>query len=87
MWKIENISNVPVKLAVAKSNQVTIGLFLKPGEFCVCDSRMTASVDAQERRKLIKVDRGYTNDLKLNLCEAYNMTKAEKETNEYTKTK
>lgn len=87
MWKIENISNVPVKLAVAKSNQVTIGLFLKPGEFCVCDSRMTASVDAQERRKLIKVDRGYANDLKLNLCEAYNMTKAEKETNEYAKTK
>lgn len=87
MWKIENISNVPVKLAVAKSNQVTIGLFLKPGEFCVCDSRMTASVDAQERRKLIKVDRSYANDFKLNLCEAYNMTKAAKETNEYTKTK
>lgn len=87
MWKIENISNVPVKLAVAKSNQVTIGLFLKPGEFCVCDSRMTASIDAQERRKLISVNRDFKNELKLNLCQTYDMNKAEKETKEYIKTK
>lgn len=88
MWKIKNISKAPVKLAAAKSNQVTIGIILKPGEFCVCDSRMTASIDAQERRSFISVDRSFKNDLKLKLCEAYNenvINKAVQETDDYTK--
>jgi len=88
MWKIKNTTNSPVKLAVAKSNTVTLGLFLKPGEFCVCDSRMTASIDAQERRKLIEIDRSYSNDMKLKLCETYNesaLVKAAEETKNYTK--
>ena len=88
MWKIKNISNAPVKLAAAKSNQVTVGVILKPGEFCISDSRMTSSIDAQERRKLIEVDRGFNNDLKLQLCECYNdskLTQAKKETDDYSK--
>lgn len=88
MWKIKNTSKIPVKLAVAKSNTVTIGLILKPGEFCVCDSRKTASIDAQERRNFIEVDRSYTNDLKLQLCECYSETQlvqAAKETDDYSK--
>ena len=67
MWKIKNTNSNPVKIAIAKSNTVTVGLFLKPGEFCVCDSRMTASIDAQERRKFIEVDRNFDNSLKLKL--------------------
>lgn len=88
MWKIKNTSTAPVKLAAAKSNTVTIGIILKPGEFCVCDSRMTASIDAQERRKFIEVDRNYNNDLKFQLCECYNESKliqAKKETDDYSK--
>jgi len=88
MWKIKNITKSPVKLAVAKSNTVTIGLILKPGEFCVCDSRKTASIDAQERRSFIEVDRNYSNDLKLKLCECYSDTQlaqATKETDDYSK--
>lgn len=88
MWKIKNTSTAPVKIAVAKSNQVTIGLFLKPGEFCVCEGRMTASVDAQERRKFIEIDRNFTNDLKLKLCESYSeslLLKASKEADDYSK--
>lgn len=88
MWKVKNISKIPVKLAVAKSNTVTIGLILKPGEFCVCDSRHTASIDAQERRNFIEIDRNYSNDLKLKLCECYSETQvnqAKKETDDYSK--
>jgi hypothetical protein len=88
MWKIKNISNAPVKMAVAKSNTITIGIILKPGEFCVSDSRMTSSIDAQERRKFIEVDRGFDNELKLQLCECYNDSKlaqAKKETDDYSK--
>lgn len=90
MWKITNTTNMPVKLAAAKSNQVTIGLILKPGEFCICDSRMTASIDAQERRGFIKIDKSYKNDLKLQLCECYvesDLAKAKKQTEDYSKAK
>jgi hypothetical protein len=89
MWKIKNTNSNPVKIAVAKSNTVTVGIFLKPGEFCVCDSRMTASIDAQERRKFIEVDRSFDNNLKLKLGEVYNesaLIKAAEETDKYTKT-
>lgn len=88
MWKIKNTSKITVKMAVAKSHLQTLGVFLKPGEFCICDSRMTASIDAQERRKLIEVDRNFSNDLKLKLCEAYNedaLSKASEEVDKYTK--
>ena len=88
MWKIKNISTAPVKLAAAKSNTVTIGVILKPGEFTICDSRMTASIDAQSRRKLISIDKNFDNDLKLQLCEAYSESKlaqATKETDDYSK--
>lgn len=88
MWKIKNTNSNPIKIAIAKSNTVTVGLFLKPGEFCVCDSRMTASIDAQERRKFIEVDRNFDNSLKLKLGEVYNesaLEQASKETDNYTK--
>lgn len=88
MWKVKNVSKAPVKIAGAKSNTVTIGIILKPGEFCVCDSRMTSSIDAQERRKFIEIDRNYSNDLKFKLCECYDESKvalAKKETDDYSK--
>lgn len=86
MWKIKNISNGQVKIAIAKSNLVTIGLILSPGEFCVADSRKTASIDAQERRNFIKIDRNFENELKLQLGECYsesNLATASKEANDY----
>jgi hypothetical protein len=86
MWKIKNISSSPVKVAVAKTNTTTIGVILKPDEFCIADSRMTTTIDIQERRKLIEVDRGFNNDLNLQLCECYNessLTEASKAVNDY----
>ena len=79
MWKITNTSNPAqnVKIAVAKTNTVTIGVILKPNQFCVTDSRMTSSIDAQSRRKFISVDENYTNDLNLELCQAYNVSELE----------
>ena len=79
MWKITNTSNPAqnIKIAVAKTNTVTIGVILKPNQFCVTDSRMTSSIDAQSRRKFITVDENYTNDLNLELCYAYNVSELE----------
>lgn len=88
MWKITNTSKTTVKFAAAKSNTVTIGILLKPGEFCICDSKMTTSIDAQERRKFIEIDKSYDNALKLSLCENYSISAlndAIKDVDDYTK--
>ena len=77
MWKINNTSNQNIKIAVAKDNTTTIGVILEPNQFCVSDSRMTSSIDAQSKRKFIAVDENYTNDLNLELCHAYNVSELE----------
>lgn len=88
MWKIKNSNKNPIKIAIAKTFTDTIGVFLKPGEFCICEPRMTASIDAQERRGFIVVDRVYDNSLKLALGDIYNeseLIKASEETDNYKK--
>jgi hypothetical protein len=88
MWKIKNISNAPVKIAGARTGGATVGIIMKPGEFCITESKMTTSIDAQERRKLIEIDRNFANELKLTSCECYNessLNKAAKEADDYSK--
>lgn len=60
-WKIVNTTNQNIKIAVAKSNETTIGVIIKPNEFCISEGRMTSSIDAQERRRFIEIDREYNN--------------------------
>lgn len=74
MWKINNVSNQNIKVAVAKNNTTTIGVILEPNQFCVSDSRMTSSLDAQSKRNFVNIEESYSNDLGLNLCEAYNLS-------------
>jgi hypothetical protein len=48
------------------------GIILQPGEFCLSEAQLTASMDAQERRGFISVDREFDNsDLKLDFVENY----------------
>lgn len=74
MWKINNSSNQNIKIAVAKNNTTTIGVILGPNQFCVSDSRMTSSLDAQSKRNFVTIEENYSNTLGLNLCEAYNLS-------------
>ena len=74
MWKINNTSNQNIKVAVAKNNTITIGVILAPGQFCVADSRMTSSLDAQSKRGFVSIEENYSNPLDLNLCESYNLS-------------
>lgn len=74
MWKIINKSNQNIKIAVAKNNTTTIGVILAPNQFCVSDSRMTSSLDAQTKRNFVYIEEDYANNLGLNLCEAYNLS-------------
>ena len=74
MWKINNSSNQNIKIAVAKNNTTTIGVILGPNQFCVSDSRMTSSLDAQSKRNFVTIEENYSNNLGLNLCEAYNLS-------------
>lgn len=74
MWKVTNISNPgqDIKIAAKKGND-TVGVILKPNQFCLVDSQMTSAMDAQRRRHFISVEEGLENNLKLNLCEAYDI--------------
>jgi hypothetical protein len=88
MWKVTNISNPAqnIKIAVAKDNTTTIGVILEPGQFCITDSRMTSSLDAQSRRNFILIEEGYVNELNLSLCESHNYSdveEARKQAEEY----
>ncbi len=81
MWKVINISSNPpqdIKIAVAKNNTTTVGVILKPNQFCVVDQRMTSSLDAQVKRKFIAIDEKYAGGDKLELCVAYDMSDAER---------
>lgn len=88
MWKITNISNPAqnIKIAVARDNTTTLGVILQPGQFCITDSRMTTSIDAQTKRKFISVEENYTNELGLELCQNYDLSdvdEARKQAEEY----
>ena len=88
LWKIKNISQQPIKVALAKSNISTTGVILQPGQFTICDARMTSSLDAQKRRNYISIEENYVNVFKLNICEAYgedDIKNAIEQVNEYSK--
>jgi hypothetical protein len=66
VWKITNNSKEQVKVACKTASMHSKGIILKPGEFCISEAQLTASLDAQERRGFISVDREFDNS-KLNL--------------------
>ena len=65
-WKIKNISENPVKLSIALGANKNPGVILNPGEVVLSIDRLTAPLDAQERRGVIEIDRRFDN-AKLNL--------------------
>jgi hypothetical protein len=67
-WKIKNITNSPVKVAIALGGANNPGLILNPGEIVLSIDRLTAPLDAQERRGVVSIDRNFDNStLKLPL--------------------
>lgn len=60
-WKIKNISEGPVKISIALGGNNNPGLILNPGEMVLSVDRLTAPLDAQERRKAVEVDRNFDN--------------------------
>ena len=65
-WKITNTSEADVKIAVALGGANNPGIILKPGEMVLSIDRLTAPLDAQERRSKVSVDRDFDNS-ELNL--------------------
>lgn len=65
-WKIKNITENPVKLTISLGATSNPGVILKKGEMVLSIGKMTAPLDAQERRGLVEVDRNFDNSL-LNL--------------------
>lgn len=65
-WKITNTSKGPVKLSVALGGANNPGVILNPGEMVLSINRLTGPLDAQERRKMVEIDRNFDNS-ELNL--------------------
>jgi len=60
-WKIQNITNGPVKVSIILSSTTSKGLILKPREFCIAAPHATSSMGMQTTRKLITVDKAFDN--------------------------
>jgi hypothetical protein len=60
-WKIQNISEAPVKVSMILSSTTSKGLILKPHEFCIAAPHATSSMGMQATRKLINVDKTFDN--------------------------
>lgn len=65
-WKIKNITEAPVKIAISLAGNKNPGIILNPGEMVLSKNRLTAPLDAQERRGAVEIDRDFDNS-ELNL--------------------
>jgi len=71
-WKISNNSNEPVKVACKTNSMASKGIILNPGEFCISEAQLTASLDAQWRRGFVNVDKDFDNSkLQLEFVKSY----------------
>ena len=72
IWKISNNSNQEVKIACKTTSMASKGIILKPNEFCLSEAQITATMDIQERRRFITIDREFDNsELQLEFVRAY----------------
>jgi hypothetical protein len=79
VWKITNTARESVKIACKTASMHSKGIILQPGEFCLSEAQLTASMDAQERRGFISVDREFDNSqLKLEFVENYTKKQLDK---------
>lgn len=84
-FKITNISSTDIPVAMATSSTSSMGVILKPGQFCVAYPQITNIIEAQERRGFIEVDRNYSNDSGLELAKAYDFTVFDKTNHQVNK--
>ena len=61
-WKISNTQPVNTKVAVATASNGSVGIILKPNQFCVCLGQITKMLDAQMKRGFVNVDMNYDNE-------------------------
>lgn len=61
-WKISNKQNVNTKVAIATASNGSIGIILKPNQFCLCTKQMTKMLDAQVKRGFVSIDATYDNE-------------------------
>ena len=98
-WKIQNITDSPVKVSMILSSTTSKGIILKPHEFCIAAPHATSSMGMQATRKLINVDKSFDNtefgfamgvainESVLTEAKLSKLEKAKKDANEYVEKK
>lgn len=61
-WKISNKRDANTKVAIATASNGSIGLILKPNQFCISKPQMTKMLDAQSKRGFVSIDADYSNE-------------------------
>lgn len=83
VWKISNRSNGKSKVAIALPNKSSVGIILEKDAFVLASPQMTRSIDMQEKRGFISIDKDYINENGLGLGTCYtneDMSEFEKNT-------
>jgi hypothetical protein len=55
MIRVKNISNFDVKIAAATASNASVGLILKPGEYCYSKLE-TKMINAQRKKSMIQIE-------------------------------
>jgi hypothetical protein len=86
-WKISNASNQSIKVACKTASMASKGIILEPGEFCISEAQLTASLDAQWRRNFINIDKDFDNSkLQLEFVKNYKENDLERMLKELSET-
>jgi hypothetical protein len=73
LWKIKNITNEQVKVTVCVKSNVSPGVILKKGQFCIGKQQMTAPLDKQHKTKKVDIE-VFENIQELELAKAYDIS-------------
>lgn len=55
MIKVKNISNFEVKVAAATASNASVGLILKPGDYCYSKLE-TKMINAQRKKSMVEIE-------------------------------
>jgi len=55
-WKIINISDKDIKVSIRTGITTSLGIILKPRQFCFALNQMTAPLDSQVRKNFLRID-------------------------------
>ena len=77
-WKIKNLTNESLKVAVSIASNAAPGVILQPNQFCIARQQMTAPLDKQIKCRKASIE-DFDNVFSLDMAKAYDESFLDKE--------